>query len=176
MSLRGKLNLSECLGYNIVIDSCSYRSRFVLLRTLSSLNLLQVERPDETKLEEDDRNSYDPLKRSEKDVSDEAAKCSGERPGYIVVIFYIHLGEIVVSTESRNVSSACMRNTELNRRKKSQGSNSGDDGNTEDRGKTVGGAIGARGSEIGEMVIEAKRSLDRSFEGSEKVFPDEAGK
>ncbi|GJZ94313.1 hypothetical protein Tco_0666516, partial [Tanacetum coccineum] len=27
----------------------------------------------------------------------------------------------------------------------------------------------------GEIVSEAKRSLDKSSEGSEKVFPDEAG-
>ncbi|GJY33790.1 hypothetical protein Tco_0418259 [Tanacetum coccineum] len=33
-------------------------------------------------------------------------------------------------------------------RKKSRGSNSGDDGNTGDEGKTVSGAIGARGSGI----------------------------
>ncbi|GKC91614.1 hypothetical protein Tco_1152263 [Tanacetum coccineum] len=77
------------------------------------------------------------------------------------------------------------------------GSNSGDGGNTRDGGKTVGGAIGAHGSGIGdsllvtlyacitfiygslwkgEMVSETKRSLDRSFEGLEKVFPGEAGK
>ncbi|GJR39364.1 hypothetical protein Tco_1215048, partial [Tanacetum coccineum] len=82
-------------------------------------------------------------------------------------------------------------------RKKSRGSNIGDTGNTGDRGKTVGGAIGARSDGIGdsllvalyacitfiygsswksEMVNEAKRSLDKSFKGSEKVFPGEAGK
>ncbi|GJT96042.1 hypothetical protein Tco_1091560 [Tanacetum coccineum] len=81
-------------------------------------------------------------------------------------------------------------------RKKSQGSNSSDGGNTGDRGKIVGGAIGAHGgigdslsvalyacmtfiygsSWKGEMVNEAKRSLDRSSEGSEVVFPGEAGK
>ncbi|GKD25419.1 hypothetical protein Tco_1231633, partial [Tanacetum coccineum] len=33
-------------------------------------------------------------------------------------------------------------------RKKSQGSNSGDDGNTRGGGKTVGGALGARGDGI----------------------------
>ncbi|GJR41947.1 hypothetical protein Tco_1310050 [Tanacetum coccineum] len=81
-------------------------------------------------------------------------------------------------------------------RKKSQGSNSDDGGKTRDGGKTVGGAIGARGGRIGdsllvalyacmtfiygsswkgEMASEAKRSLDRSSEGSEEVFPDEAG-
>ncbi|GJW64931.1 hypothetical protein Tco_0116815 [Tanacetum coccineum] len=43
-----------------------------------------------------------------------------------------------------------------------------------DGGKTVGGAIGARGSGIGEMASEAKRSLDKSSEGSEEVFPSEA--
>ncbi|GJR63638.1 hypothetical protein Tco_1505800 [Tanacetum coccineum] len=83
------------------------------------------------------------------------------------------------------------------RRKKSQGSNIGDSDNTEDKGKTVGGVIGARGSGIGdsslvalyacmtfiygsswkgEMASEAKRSLDKSSEGSEEVFLDEAGK
>ncbi|GKE66361.1 hypothetical protein Tco_1520522, partial [Tanacetum coccineum] len=82
-------------------------------------------------------------------------------------------------------------------RKKSRGSNSGDGGNTEDGGKIVGGAIGARGGGLGdsllvasyafmtfiygsswkaEMVSEAERSLDEFSEGSEEVFPDEAGK
>ncbi|GJT08585.1 hypothetical protein Tco_0843047 [Tanacetum coccineum] len=81
-------------------------------------------------------------------------------------------------------------------RKKSQESNSGDGGNTRDGGKIVGEAIGAcsggigdsllvalyacmtfiyGSSWIGEMASEAKRSLDRSSEGSEEVFPDEAG-
>ncbi|GJS37947.1 hypothetical protein Tco_0536329 [Tanacetum coccineum] len=80
-------------------------------------------------------------------------------------------------------------------RKKSRGSNSGDGGNTRDGGKTVGGAIGARGGEIGdsslealhacmtfiygsswkdEMASEAKRSLDKSFKGSEEVFSGKA--
>ncbi|GKG46511.1 hypothetical protein Tco_0501357, partial [Tanacetum coccineum] len=78
-------------------------------------------------------------------------------------------------------------------RKKSWGSNIGDSGNTGDKGKTVGGAIGARGSGIGDslyacmtfiygssckgkIVSDAKRSLDRSSEESEEVFPGEAGK
>ncbi|GKG56169.1 hypothetical protein Tco_0577244, partial [Tanacetum coccineum] len=73
--------------------------------------------------------------------------------------------------------------------------NSGDGGNTGDEGKTVGGAIGACGSEIGdsllvalyacmtfiyesswkgEIVCEAEQSLDKSSEGSEEVFPGEA--
>ncbi|GJX67549.1 hypothetical protein Tco_0303276 [Tanacetum coccineum] len=76
-----------------------------------------------------------------------------------------------------------------------KGSNSGDDGNTGDGDKIVGGAIGAHGSGIGdsllvalyacmtfiygsswkgEMASEAKRSLDKSSEGSEEVFLDEA--
>ncbi|GKC33121.1 hypothetical protein Tco_1040415, partial [Tanacetum coccineum] len=59
--------------------------------------------------------------------------------------------------------------------KKSQESNSGDGGNTEDEGKIVGGAIRARGGGIGEMGSEAKRSLDRPYEGLEEVFPGEAG-
>ncbi|GKA13143.1 hypothetical protein Tco_0692789 [Tanacetum coccineum] len=80
---------------------------------------------------------------------------------------------------------------------KSRGSNIGDGGNTGDGGKIVGGSIGARGGGIGdsllealyscmtliygsswkgEMVSKAKRSLHRSSEGLEKVFPDEAGK
>ncbi|GKA48878.1 hypothetical protein Tco_0741836, partial [Tanacetum coccineum] len=59
--------------------------------------------------------------------------------------------------------------------KKSWGSNSGDGGNTGDEGKTGGGVIGAYGSGIGEMVSEAERSLDESYEGSEEVFPGEAG-
>ncbi|GJX87564.1 hypothetical protein Tco_0339578 [Tanacetum coccineum] len=58
------------------------------------------------------------------------------------------------------------------RRKKSWGSNSGNGGNTEDGGKTIGGAIGTRS---GGIASEAKRSLDKSSEGSEEVFPDEAG-
>ncbi|GJT79934.1 hypothetical protein Tco_1054276 [Tanacetum coccineum] len=82
-------------------------------------------------------------------------------------------------------------------RKKSQESNIGDSGNTGDGGKTIGGAIRACGSGIGdsllvalyacinfiygsswkgEMVSEAKRSLDRSYEGSGEVFPSEARK
>ncbi|GKD52975.1 hypothetical protein Tco_1286362 [Tanacetum coccineum] len=81
-------------------------------------------------------------------------------------------------------------------RKKSQGSNSGDGGNTRDEGKTGGGVIGACGGGIGGsllvalyacmtfiygsswkggMVSEAERSLDESSEGSEEVFPGEAG-
>ncbi|GJY27843.1 zinc knuckle CX2CX4HX4C containing protein [Tanacetum coccineum] len=77
-------------------------------------------------------------------------------------------------------------------RKKYQGSNSGDGGKIRDGGKIVGGAIGACGSGIGdsslvalyacmtfiygsswkgEMASEAKRSLDKSSEGSEEVFP-----
>ncbi|GJT06116.1 hypothetical protein Tco_0840578 [Tanacetum coccineum] len=81
-------------------------------------------------------------------------------------------------------------------RNKSWGPNIGDGGNTRDGGKIVGGAIGAYGSGIGdsllaalyacitfiygsswkgEMVSEAKRSLDRSSEESEEVFPGEAG-
>ncbi|GKD53596.1 hypothetical protein Tco_1286983 [Tanacetum coccineum] len=80
-------------------------------------------------------------------------------------------------------------------RKKSQGSNSGDGGNTRGRGKIVRGAIGACSSRIGdsllvalydcmtfiygsslkgEMVSEAKRSLDKSSEELEEVFPSEA--
>ncbi|GKE98970.1 hypothetical protein Tco_0022321, partial [Tanacetum coccineum] len=76
------------------------------------------------------------------------------------------------------------------------GSNIGDSGNTRDEGKTVGGAIGAHGSRIGdsllvalyacitfiygslwkgEMASEAKRYLDKSSEGSGEVFPGEAG-
>ncbi|GJT08592.1 hypothetical protein Tco_0843054 [Tanacetum coccineum] len=81
-------------------------------------------------------------------------------------------------------------------RKKSRESNSGDGGNTRDGGKTVGGAIGAHGGRIGdlllvalyacmtfiygsswkgEMASEAKRSLDKSSKDSEEVFPSEAG-
>nr|GEX57492.1 MACPF domain-containing protein CAD1 [Tanacetum cinerariifolium] len=76
-------------------------------------------------------------------------------------------------------------------RKKSLKSNIGDSGNTGDGGKTVGGAIRACGrigdsllvalyacmtfiygsSWKGEIASEAKRYLDKSFEGSEKVFP-----
>ncbi|GKD42630.1 hypothetical protein Tco_1267275, partial [Tanacetum coccineum] len=69
-------------------------------------------------------------------------------------------------------------------------------GNTGDGGKTVGGAIETYGSGIGdsslvslyacitfiygsswkgEMASEAKRSLDKSSEGSEEVFPGDAG-
>ncbi|GJT57584.1 hypothetical protein Tco_0992638 [Tanacetum coccineum] len=78
-----------------------------------------------------------------------------------------------------------------------EGSNSGDDDNTGNGGKIVGGAIGAHGSGIGdsllvalyacmtfiygsswegEMASKAKISLDKSSEGSEKVSPGEAGK
>ncbi|GJT03518.1 hypothetical protein Tco_0824687 [Tanacetum coccineum] len=81
-------------------------------------------------------------------------------------------------------------------RKKSRGSNIGDSDNTGDEGKTVGGAIRAYGGGIGdsllvalyacmtfiygsswkgEMASEAKRSLDKPSEESEKVFPGEAG-
>ncbi|GJZ07004.1 hypothetical protein Tco_0540797 [Tanacetum coccineum] len=77
-----------------------------------------------------------------------------------------------------------------------EGLNSGDGGNMGDECKIVGGAIGARGSEIcdsslvalyacmtfiygslwkGEMTSEAKRSLDKSSEGSEEMFLGEAG-
>ncbi|GJT74093.1 hypothetical protein Tco_1040818 [Tanacetum coccineum] len=78
---------------------------------------------------------------------------------------------------------------------KSRGSNRGDEGNTGDGGKTVGGAIRARSSGIGDsllvalyacmtfiygsswkgqMVSEAERSLDESSKESEEVFPGEA--
>ncbi|GKF65851.1 hypothetical protein Tco_0192368, partial [Tanacetum coccineum] len=81
-------------------------------------------------------------------------------------------------------------------RKKSRGSNSGDGGNTVNGGKIVGGAIRAHGGRIGdsllvalyacmtfiygsswkgEMASEAKRSSDRSSEGSEEVFTSVAG-
>nr|GEW71427.1 hypothetical protein [Tanacetum cinerariifolium] len=81
-------------------------------------------------------------------------------------------------------------------RKKSRGSNISDSGNTRDGGKTVSGAIGACGSGIGDslpvalyaymtfiygsswkgkMASEAHRSLNRSFEGLEKVFLGKAG-
>ncbi|GJS22571.1 hypothetical protein Tco_0451203 [Tanacetum coccineum] len=73
----------------------------------------------------------------------------------------------------------------------------GDSGNTGDGGKIVGGAIGAYGRGIGnlllvalyacmtfiygsswkgEMASKAKRYLDKSSEGSGEVFPNEAGK
>ncbi|GJS99941.1 hypothetical protein Tco_0821111 [Tanacetum coccineum] len=76
-------------------------------------------------------------------------------------------------------------------RKKSQGSN------IDDGGKIVGEAIGAHGSGIGdsllvasyacitfiyrsswkgEMASEAKRYLDKSYEGLGEMFPGEAGK
>ncbi|GJW46960.1 hypothetical protein Tco_0078606, partial [Tanacetum coccineum] len=82
-------------------------------------------------------------------------------------------------------------------RKKSQGSNIGDSGNTRDGGKIVSGAIGACGSGIGDsllvalndymtfiygsswkgkMASEAKGYLDISSEGSGEVFPGEARK
>ncbi|GKD45156.1 hypothetical protein Tco_1269801 [Tanacetum coccineum] len=94
-------------------------------------------------------------------------------------------------------SSVNTKSNEFNFPQKSQGSNSGDSGNIRDGGKIVGRAIGACGSGIGDsllvtlyacitfiygslwkgkMVSEAKRSLDRSSEGLEKVFPGEAGK
>ncbi|GJV86697.1 RNA-directed DNA polymerase, eukaryota, reverse transcriptase zinc-binding domain protein [Tanacetum coccineum] len=80
-------------------------------------------------------------------------------------------------------------------RKKSQDLNINDSGNTGDGGKTVGGAIGAYGSGIGdsllalyacitfiygsswngEMASEAKRSLVKSSEELGEVFPGEAG-
>ncbi|GJS86436.1 hypothetical protein Tco_0769072 [Tanacetum coccineum] len=56
-------------------------------------------------------------------------------------------------------------------RKKSQGSNIGDSGNTGDGDKTRRWSNRARVVGIGEMASEAKRSLDRSSEGSEEVFP-----
>ncbi|GJT04043.1 hypothetical protein Tco_0838505 [Tanacetum coccineum] len=76
-----------------------------------------------------------------------------------------------------------------------EGSNSSDGGNTKDGGKIGGGVIGACGSGIGdsllvalyacitfiygsswkgEIVREAKISLDISSEESEEVFPSEA--
>nr|GEV05807.1 putative reverse transcriptase domain-containing protein [Tanacetum cinerariifolium] len=81
-------------------------------------------------------------------------------------------------------------------RKKSQGLNISDSDNTGYEGKIVGGAIGACGgirdsllvtlyacmtfiygsSWKGEMASKAKRYLDKSSEGSEKVFPGEARK
>ncbi|GKD26645.1 hypothetical protein Tco_1232859 [Tanacetum coccineum] len=81
-------------------------------------------------------------------------------------------------------------------RKKSRGSNIGDSSNTGDGGKKVGGAIRACGSGIGdsslvalyacmtfiygsswkdEMASEAKRSLDKSSEGSKRCFPVKLG-
>ncbi|GJT50355.1 hypothetical protein Tco_0976512 [Tanacetum coccineum] len=81
-------------------------------------------------------------------------------------------------------------------RKKSRGSNSGNGDNTRDGGKTGDGAIGARSSGIGdlllialyacmtfiygsswkyEMASEVKRSIDKSSEGSKEVFPVRLG-
>ncbi|GJY39016.1 hypothetical protein Tco_0425380 [Tanacetum coccineum] len=80
-------------------------------------------------------------------------------------------------------------------RKKSRESNIDDSGNTGDRGKIVGGAIGVCGSGIGDsllvalyacitfiygsswkgkMASEAKRYLDKSSEGLGEVFLGEA--
>nr|GEW22448.1 zinc finger, CCHC-type [Tanacetum cinerariifolium] len=59
-------------------------------------------------------------------------------------------------------------------RKKYQELNIGDSGNTGDRRKIVGGAIGVYGR-IGEMASEAKRYLDKSSEGLGEVFLVEAG-
>ncbi|GJX46105.1 hypothetical protein Tco_0271295 [Tanacetum coccineum] len=42
-----------------------------------------------------------------------------------------------------------------------------------DRGKTVGGAIGARGSGIGDMASEAKRYLDKKDQ--KRCFPVRLG-
>ncbi|GKA71289.1 hypothetical protein Tco_0777428 [Tanacetum coccineum] len=42
-------------------------------------------------------------------------------------------------------------------------------------GKISSGRKKSQGSNIGEMASEAKRSLDKSSEGSEEVFLDEAG-
>ncbi|GJW03127.1 hypothetical protein Tco_1561983 [Tanacetum coccineum] len=52
-------------------------------------------------------------------------------------------------------------------RKKSWESNIGDSGNTGDGGKTVGGAIGARGSRIDGLIDSQQLG---------EVFPSEAGK
>ncbi|GJW36782.1 hypothetical protein Tco_0059702 [Tanacetum coccineum] len=76
--------------------------------------------------------------------------------------------------EEDDQERACFRDGKISLgRKKSQESNSGDGGNT--GGKTVGGAIGARGGGIGEMASEAKRSLDKPSEESKEVFLSEAG-
>ncbi|GKA92350.1 hypothetical protein Tco_0814275 [Tanacetum coccineum] len=79
------------------------------------------------------------------------------------------------------------------RGKKYQESNIGDSGNTGDGGKTGDGSIGACGgigdslaaalyayiygsSLKGDMASEAKRYLDKLFEGSGEMFPGETGK
>ncbi|GKD83098.1 hypothetical protein Tco_1349937, partial [Tanacetum coccineum] len=111
-----------------------------------------------------------------------------------------NLGDFVLgSWVSKNGGRVLLRARQSGRifsgRKKSQGSNSGDGGNTGDGGKTISGAIGSCGGGMGdsllvalyacmtfiygsswkgEMASEAKRSLDRSFEGSKEVFLDEA--
>nr|GEV38368.1 reverse transcriptase domain-containing protein [Tanacetum cinerariifolium] len=97
---------------------------------------------------------------------------------------------LVVMSHLLSLKSSNLGGKISSRRKKSQGSNIGDSGNTGDGGKTVSGAIRARGeisysllvalyacmtfiygsSWKGEMASEAQRSLDRSFEGSEKCF------
>ncbi|GJT65793.1 hypothetical protein Tco_1017273 [Tanacetum coccineum] len=96
------------------------------------------------------------------------------------------------------LASMCsMRSRGSSSKKKSWRLNSSDGGNTGDGGKTVGGAIGAHGGGIGdsllvalyacmtfiyglswkgEMVSWAERSLDKSSEELEEVFPCEAEK
>ncbi|GKC79126.1 hypothetical protein Tco_1129900 [Tanacetum coccineum] len=98
--------------------------------------------------------------------------------------------------EEDDQERACFRDGKISSGiNKSQGSNIGDSGNTRDGGKTVGGTIGAHSSGIGdsllvalyacmtliygsswkgEMASKAKRSLDKSFKGSEELFPSKA--
>nr|GEY02007.1 hypothetical protein [Tanacetum cinerariifolium] len=117
---------------------------------------------------------------------------------YLLSLKSSNLGGAEESVEEDDRKQACFRDGKISsRRKKSQGSNIGDSDNTGDEGKTVTRAIEARGSGIGdsllvalyscmtfiyasswkgEMASEAKRYLDKSSEGSEKVFLGEAGK
>nr|GEU40869.1 hypothetical protein [Tanacetum cinerariifolium] len=112
------------------------------------------------------------------------------------------ISRVEILMRARTISSLYMshllslKSSNLGRRK-SWGSNIGVSDNTEDEGKTVGGAIGAYGGGIGdsllvalyacmtfiyrslrkgEMASEAKRYLEKSSEGSGEVFLGEAGK
>ncbi|GKA33661.1 hypothetical protein Tco_0720090 [Tanacetum coccineum] len=71
--------------------------------------------------------------------------------------------------------SASLGGKILLRGKKCQESNIGDSDNIGDRGKIVGGVIGACGG-IGERACEAKRSLVKSSEKLGEVFPGGDGK
>nr|GEW09815.1 hypothetical protein [Tanacetum cinerariifolium] len=73
---------------------------------------------------------------------------------YLLSLKFSNLGRVEVEEDDQE--RARFRDGKISsRRKKSRGSNIGDSDNTGDKGKTVGGAIGACGGRIGDSLLVA---------------------